>query len=109
MLGMISQALDDALAFENNVGINNGINVGITNEAEAMLERLLLLVRENPSMTIKQMASELGKHTSDRAYRLQHEARRQARSHRSQPQRSLEGPELKSQKEHFTLIVIECG
>lgn len=63
MLGMISQPLDDGLAFENNVGINKGINVGITNEAEAMLERLLLLVRENPSMTIKQMASELGKHT----------------------------------------------
>lgn len=60
MLGMISHTLDDALASGNDVGINDGINVGITNEAEAMRERLLSLVRDNPNMTVKQMASELG-------------------------------------------------
>lgn len=56
---MISQVLDDTLACGNNVGINDGINVGITNEAEAMREQLLSLVHDNPSMTVKQMASEL--------------------------------------------------
>lgn len=60
MLGMISQTLDDALASGNDVGINDGMNVGITNEAEATRERLLSLVRDNSSMTVKQMASELG-------------------------------------------------
>ena len=60
MLGMISQTLDGVLASGNDVGINDGINVGITNEAEAMRERLLLLVSENPSITVKQMAAELG-------------------------------------------------
>lgn len=60
MLGMISQTLDDVLASGNDVGINDGINVGITNAAEAMREQLLLLVSENPSITVKQMAAELG-------------------------------------------------
>ena len=60
MLGMISQALDDALTAGNDVGINGGMNVGITNEAEATRERLLSLVRDNSSMTVRQMASELG-------------------------------------------------
>ena len=59
MLGMISQTLDDVLTSGNDVGINDGINVGITNAAEAMREQLLLLVGENPSITVKQMASEL--------------------------------------------------
>lgn len=59
MLGMISQTLDDVLVSGNDDGINDGINVGITNEAGAMRERLLLLVSENPSITVKQMASEL--------------------------------------------------
>lgn len=31
------------------------MNVGITNEAEATRERLLSLVRDNSSMTVKQM------------------------------------------------------
>ena len=56
MLGMISQALDDVITSGNDDGINDGIK----NEAENMRERLLLLVRKNPSMTVKQMASELG-------------------------------------------------
>ena len=60
MLGMISQALDDVITSGNDDGINDGINDGIKNEAENMRERLLLLVRKNPSMTVKQMASELG-------------------------------------------------
>ncbi|ACU94041.1 uncharacterized conserved protein [Cryptobacterium curtum DSM 15641] len=60
MLGMISQTLDDVLASGNDVGINDGINVGITNAAEAMREQLLLLVSGNPSITVKQMAAELG-------------------------------------------------
>ena len=60
MLGMISQALDDVITSGNDDGINGGINDGIKNEAENMRERLLLLVRKNPSMTVKQMASELG-------------------------------------------------
>lgn len=60
MLGMISRALGDALGSGNDVGINDGINVGITNRAEKMRERLLSLVLDNPSMTVKQMASELG-------------------------------------------------
>ena len=60
MLGRISQALDDVITSGNDDGINDGINDGIKNEAENMRERLLLLVRKNPSMTVKQMASELG-------------------------------------------------
>lgn len=60
MLGMISQTLDDVLTSGNDVGINDGINVGITNAAEAMREQLLLLVSENPNITVKQMAAELG-------------------------------------------------
>lgn len=60
MLGMISRALDDVITSGNDDGINDGINDGIKNEAENMRERLLLLVRKNPSMTVKQMASELG-------------------------------------------------
>ncbi|MBY4798227.1 Fic family protein [Collinsella sp. AGMB00827] len=60
MLGMISHALDDVLASDSVVGISDGINVGIKNDAAAMHERLLLLVHENPSITVKQMASELG-------------------------------------------------
>ena len=60
MLGMISQALDDVITSGNDDGINDGINDGIKNEVENMRERLLLLVRKNPSMTVKQMASELG-------------------------------------------------
>ena len=60
MLGMISQTLDDVLTSGNDVGINVGINVGITNESVAMREQLLLLVSGNPSITVKQMAPELG-------------------------------------------------
>lgn len=60
MLGMILRALDDVITSGNDDGINDGINDGIKNEAENMRERLLLLVRKNPSMTVKQMASELG-------------------------------------------------
>ena len=56
MLGMILRALDDVITSGNDDGINDGIK----NEAENMRERLLLLVRKNPSMTVKQMASELG-------------------------------------------------
>ena len=60
MLGMISQALDDVITSGNDDGINDGINDGIKNEAEATREQLLSLVHKNPSMTVKQMASELG-------------------------------------------------
>lgn len=60
MLGMISQALDDVITSGNDDGINDGINDGIKNEAEAIREQLLSLVHKNPSMTVKQMASELG-------------------------------------------------
>lgn len=60
MLGMISQALDDVITSGNDDGINDGINDGIKNEAEATRKQLLSLVHKNPSMTVKQMASELG-------------------------------------------------
>ena len=56
MLGMISQALDDVITSGNDDGINDGIK----NEAEATRKQLLSLVHKNPSMTVKQMASELG-------------------------------------------------
>lgn len=59
MLDAISSALDDALELQANVGINDGINVGITNEAVRNQERLLGLVRENPTITMAQMADEL--------------------------------------------------
>lgn len=64
MLRMIDAALDDVLTTQGSigtdstpdVGINVGINVGITNEAEARRENLLALIRENPTMTMEQMA-----------------------------------------------------
>lgn len=59
MLDAISSALEDALELQANVGINDGINVGITNEAVRNQERLLSLVRENPTITMVQMADEL--------------------------------------------------
>lgn len=59
MLDAISSALDDALELQANVGINDGINVGITNEAVRNQERLLSLIRENPTITMAQMADEL--------------------------------------------------
>ena len=40
--------------------MNVGINVGITNKAEARRERLLVLLREYPTMTMAQMSAELG-------------------------------------------------
>lgn len=60
MLGMIDAALDDVLATQGDVGMNVGINVGITNKAEARRERLLVLLREYPTMTMAQMSAELG-------------------------------------------------
>ena len=64
MLQMIKAALDDVLeaqnSAQNGVGINVGINVGITNEAQAKKEALLALVSENPTITIAQMAQQLG-------------------------------------------------
>ncbi len=68
MLGTISASLDDAIALPGNDGINVGINDGMNgrgnfaaaNEATQTRERLLVLVGENPTMTIAQMASALG-------------------------------------------------
>lgn len=60
MLKAISDALDDALSLQNGDSIKDGINVGITNEAEAIKGRLLHLVRQNPTITASQMANELG-------------------------------------------------
>ncbi len=60
MLDIVSAALDDALGVQENVGINDGINVGITNMAVRNQDRLLDRVRENPAMTVAQMAEVLG-------------------------------------------------
>ena len=59
MLDMIENTLSEAVTSQGDVGINVGINVGITNEANRNQERLLSLVRENPTITIAQMADEL--------------------------------------------------
>ena len=56
---MIEKTLSEAVTSQGDVGINVGINVGITNEANRNQERLLSLVRENPTITIAQMADEL--------------------------------------------------
>lgn len=63
MLEMISSALDEAIGSggaTTDVGINVGINVGIMNEATEQREHLISLVRENPTMTMQQMAAVLG-------------------------------------------------
>ncbi len=60
MLSMISAALDDATSLKADVGINDGMNVGITNVATAVREHLLSLARENPTITMMQMAQVLG-------------------------------------------------
>lgn len=65
MLGMISQALNDALENVRRDGIDDGINVGINdgitrqmqNNAQNVREQLLNLVKANPTVTVKQMAS----------------------------------------------------
>ena len=56
---MIEKTLSEAVASQGDVGINVGINVGITNEVNRNQERLLSLVRGNPTITIAQMADEL--------------------------------------------------
>lgn len=59
MLDMIEKTLAEAVASQSGVGINGGINGGITNEAIRNQERLLSLIRENPTITMTQMADEL--------------------------------------------------
>lgn len=59
MLGMIEKTLSEAVASQSDVGINVGENVGITNEMVRNKERLLDLVRKNPTITMAQMADEL--------------------------------------------------
>lgn len=64
MLRMISTALEDVSGRHDdgglNVGINGGLNVGIKNETAEQQEHVLSLVRENPSITVAQMAEVLG-------------------------------------------------
>lgn len=78
MLKIISAALDDALETQADVGINGGINVGITNEATKTQVKLLALIRENPSITISQMAGKLDVSTRQ-AERLVAELKKQGR------------------------------
>lgn len=59
MLDMIEKTLSEAVASQSDVGINVGENVGITNEMVRNKERLLDLVRKNPTITMAQMADEL--------------------------------------------------
>lgn len=64
MLSMISAALDEVVESQQHDGINDGINNGITDnnssKSEEMREQLLSLVRTSPTITIAQMADELG-------------------------------------------------
>lgn len=76
MLRMIAQALSEAAAYSDDVGIHDGVDVGVKggdhknehgdngtsmmNEAQARREQLIALVSANPSITIRQMASSLG-------------------------------------------------
>ena len=64
MLSMISAALDEVVESQQHDGINDGINDGITDnnssKSEEMREQLLSLVRTSPTITIAQMADELG-------------------------------------------------
>lgn len=59
MLDMIEKTLAEAVASQSDVGINGGINGGITNEAVQNQDCLLGLVRKNPTITMAQMADEL--------------------------------------------------
>lgn len=59
MLTMISSALDDMIDMMSDGDINDGISVGITNEATSTQERVLALFRSNPTMTLTQLADEL--------------------------------------------------
>lgn len=78
MLKIISAALDDALEGQADVGVNDGINVGITNEATKTQVKLLALIRENPSITISHMAGKLDVSTRQ-AERLVAELKKQGR------------------------------
>lgn len=59
MLDMIEKTLAEAVFAQSDVGMNDGINVGLANEAVRNEERLLDLIRKNPTMTMVHMADEL--------------------------------------------------
>lgn len=59
MLDMIEKTLAEAVSEQSDVGINDGINVGLANEAVRNEEHLLDLVRKSPTITMAQMADEL--------------------------------------------------
>lgn len=56
MLRMISAALEDASGRHDD----GGLNVGIKNETTEQQEHVLSLVREDPSITVAQIAEVLG-------------------------------------------------
>lgn len=63
MLEALSDALDEVAVRENDVGINGGINVGINdgtaNAASQVQEKLLALVKANPTITAAQLSERL--------------------------------------------------
>lgn len=63
MLNMIREMLNEIVENQNehkDVGINDGINVGINLEQMSVEERVLILLKDNPKMTAKQLSSTLG-------------------------------------------------
>jgi len=63
MLEALSDALDEIAVQENDVGINVGINIGINdsaaNAASQVREKLLALVKANPTITAARLSEQL--------------------------------------------------
>lgn len=61
MLNMIQEMLQEIVDNQNaNVGINVGTNVGINMQEISVEERVLILLKDSPKMTTKQLSSMLG-------------------------------------------------